>query len=218
MGRSSTRFINFQRIGAPGNLASTILRLMMACNDQTLVDDALAAWHRERSDAHERRAVGAKMYFVRLQIAHVFEALSIIQTIRDTSELADAVSAYDVRTRGSFDKIANFIDTDDYKKMVRIRNNITFHYDEGAVAKAFREVAAEHPDLSLHISMGDETIDWFFEPADRIIDRIVVRDIFAVPREADVRAEVDNIVVRLHDVVKAFADFAGYFIWHHTRR
>jgi hypothetical protein len=132
--------------------------------------------------------------------------------------LSDAVAACDPHTRQSFDMIAGFIGTEDHKKMMRVRNNLTFHYDEGAVRGALRNAAMEHPDLPLEISMGDETIDWFFEPADRIIDRIVVRDIFGVAPDADVRAEVDEVVVRLHGIMKAFADFAGYFIWHHTKR
>jgi hypothetical protein len=45
------------------------------------------------------------------------------------------------------------------------------------------------------MSMGQATIDWYFEPADRLIDRTVVRDIFGVPQEANVREEVDKIVV-----------------------
>ncbi len=218
MSKSTTRFTDFHRLASVGEPAATVVRLMMACNDLTLADDALAVWHGEHAAKRQRRQTGAKMYFVRLQIAHVFEALDIIEHIQKTPILSKAVAVCDHRTRVSFKKVSEFIGTDDYKRMLRVRNNITFHYDHKVVANALRASAEAHPDRPLAISMGDATLDWFFEPADRIIDRIVVRDIFGVAPDADVRAEVDKMVIRLQDICVMFADFAGHFIWYHASR
>jgi len=216
MSRSTSRSTNFRRLAGVPELSPTIVRLMMACNDLAIADHSLAIWHGEQPHHRRHRETGARMYFVRLQIAHIFEALSIIEHIRDTPKLRDAVAECDQRTRGSFEKVVSFIGTDDYQIMLRIRNNITFHYGDRVVEKAIVAAAKSYPDVPLTMSIGQETIDWFFAPADRIIDRIVVRDIFSVPDEADVRVEVDNIVVRLQIIVKMFADFAGYFIWRHS--
>jgi hypothetical protein len=209
---------NFGRLAGTGQLAPTLVRLMMACNDLTLANDSLEAWHRDQTANREQRQVGAKMYFVRLQMAHLFEALSIIEHIRGAPKLSEAVAACDERTRQSFEKVSAFIGTDDYRRMARIRHNITFHYDDGAVEKALEAAAKAHPGYPLAMQMGRETIDWFFEPGDRIIDRIVVRDIFGVAPDADVRIEVDKIIGRLQEIGEAFADFAGYFVRHHTAR
>ena len=158
------------------------------------------------------------MYFIRLQIAHIFEALDIIESIRASQQLTEAVHACDSRTRQSFDKVAAFVGTADYKRMLRIRNNVTFHYDPGVIDKALPTAAAKHPDSPLSMSMGQGSIDWHFEPADRLIDRIVVRDIFGVEEGANVREEVDKIVVRLQEIGGQLVEFAGYFIWHQQSR
>jgi hypothetical protein len=45
-----------------------------------------------------------------------------------------------------------------------------------------------------------------------VSDRMVVRDIFKAPEDADVRAAIDPILTRMHTMAKAFSDFAAYFI------
>lgn len=217
MGRSTTRYTTFRRLKGTGEIASTILRLMMACNDLMLTDNSLATWKDEQRPQWKLRGVGAAMYFIRVQIAHLFEAFSIIEDISGSAKLTEALAACDGRTQQSFQRVSDFIGSADYKKMRRIRNNLTFHYDAKVVEAALNKAAIAHPDVPFRVSMGDATIDWFFEPADRIIDRMVVRDIFAVPEGVDVRVETDNIIARLQEVAKTFADFAGYFIWHHIR-
>ena len=44
-----------------------------------------------------------------------------------------------------------------------------------------------------------------------------MREIFKVPDTADVREEVDKIVLRLHEIVQLFGGFAGGLIWENTR-
>ena len=56
-------------------------------------------------------------------------------------------------------------------------------------------------------------------PGDLVNDRIVVREIFAVPESVvDVRAAIDPILERMHRMAAAFSDFAGNFIRFHLRR
>jgi hypothetical protein len=50
---------------------------------------------------------------------------------------------------------------------------------------------------------------------DLVNDRIVVRDIFKAPNDAEVRAAIDPILLRLHAMAAAFSDFAGYFVRYH---
>lgn len=218
MPRSSIRITTFRRLASKGDVAPTLLLLMMALNDLTLTNDALEYWHGDLNASRANRQVGAKMYFVRLRLSHIFEALKIIENIRDTPALRAAVDQCDQPTQASFERVVNFIGSEEYKFLVLIRNNITFHYSERRTQNALREIAGAWRDLPLTISMGELPIDWYFEPGDRIVDRIVVRNIFNIPAGADVRPAVDEIVNRLHDVIAIFADFAGYFIRHHTGR
>jgi hypothetical protein len=67
-------------------------------------------------------------------------------------------------------------------------------------------------------SLGHDPLDWYFELGDLVIDRIVVRDIFRAPDDANVRAAIDPILLRMHTMANAFADFAGHFIRNHLKR
>ena len=40
--------------------------------------------------------------------------------------------------------------------------------------------------------------------------------LFKVPETANVRDEVDRIIVRLHEIVQQFGGFAGGLIWENT--
>jgi hypothetical protein len=54
---------------------------------------------------------------------------------------------------------------------------------------------------------------WYFKVADDVVDSIVVRQIWAIPRYADMRAEADKVADRAHQIFRWFVDFAGEFIW-----
>jgi len=41
--------------------------------------------------------------------------------------------------------------------------------------------------------------------------------IFDIAAGADVRVEVDKILVELHDIAHVSGDFAGYFVKHHSQ-
>jgi hypothetical protein len=46
----------------------------------------------------------------------------------------------------------------------------------------------------------------------------IVRNIFKAPEDADVRAAIDPILMRLHTMAAAFSDFAGHFIRQKLKR
>jgi hypothetical protein len=56
-------------------------------------------------------------------MAHIYEALSIIEDIQQDTKLRAAVQQCEAKTRSSFDAVAAFLGTDDYEMLLRIRNN-----------------------------------------------------------------------------------------------
>jgi hypothetical protein len=216
MTRSTTRLTTINKIAAKGELGEVLIQLMMVCNDLTLCNHALDAWKREGDRKLQCRKTGAQMYFVRLQIAHMFEAMEIVKRIRESHELMEHVTGADSRTRDSFTRTANFIGSADYEKMLRIRNNMTFHYGDGIIRKALKKPSSGLKGMNLVVTLSDDLSQWFFAPSDRIIDQIVVREIFAIPQDADVRKEVDEIADRLLSYIENFGDFAGNFIWKYA--
>jgi hypothetical protein len=166
----------------------------------------------------KNRQTGAKMYFLRLLIAHLHESMKIIKDIKKTPELMEAVEACEEKTQNDFAAVWALVGTADYKSIMTMRNKIGSHWDDDVVEPAIFEMNQENPDYSMLLSLGDEMLDWHFDPADRIIDRVVVKKVFDIPKGADIEEEVDKIVRRLFDVVDALVSFAGHFIRHHTRK
>jgi hypothetical protein len=145
-------------------------------------------------------------------MAHVYEALNIVKDIQENAKLKALVDACDRKTRTSFDAVAAFLTTPDYGMLLRIRNNASFHYDRKLTVRAIEQIDKKFPDHVSTYSLGHDPLDWYFELGDLASDRIVVRDIFKAPEDAEVRAAIDPILMRMHTMATAFSDFAAYFI------
>jgi len=190
---------------------------MMACNDFSLANESLGTWRNPKTRREEMRAAGALRYFLRLHVSHVCEAMDIIDEIERSADLRRAVAAADHRTQRSYEALKRFKKGPRWKTMKLIRNKVAFHYDPVWVKETIERIDAKNPRLHATISMGNEALDWYFEPAALVEDSLVVRQIFKIPDGADVRVETDKILVELQEIAATFGDFAGYFVKHHSR-
>src|SRR5262249_30101423 len=158
------------RIASQGALGSVLIRLMIAINDMALAHDALRLWVEEQERSRKHRERGGKIYFVRLQISHIYEALSIVKEIRDSPALMKAIERSGRRTQTAFEKLVHFIDSDEFEKVMgRIRNNLTFHYDPKTIGRALQKLLEKHPAALGSISLGDGPLDWYCEPGDMVL-------------------------------------------------
>jgi hypothetical protein len=196
------------------DLASVIVRLSMAMNDIGMANEGLDEWTATlRNPKKKARQNGGRLYYGRMLMSHVFEALDIIKEIRSSSKLIATVQAADPQTRASFDAVVKFLSSPDFGLLAQIRNSASFHYDKTRARKGIEKIVAKSPDHESVYSMGVDPLDWYFEIGDVVNDRIVVREIFAVPESVkDVRAGIDPILTRMHQMGAAFSDFAGNFI------
>jgi hypothetical protein len=53
---------------------------------------------------------------------------------------------------------------------------------------------------------------WYFEPADRVVDSVIVRDAIGLRANPVVGAEVDKVAVGQQEIAQDWANFSGYFI------
>lgn len=217
MSKSTTTLVRVAKIAEEFELGDVLIRLMMACNDFSLANESLGRWRNPQTKKEEVRAQGAARYFLRLQVSHICEALDIVDEIERSTVLRAALESTDERTKASFEKLKKFKSSPIYRTIKLIRNKVGFHYDSDWAKKALQRIAADHPDLQSSITMGEEALDWYFEPGDLVEDSIVVRQIFKIQREADVRTETDKILTELQRVAETFGDFAGYFVKHHCK-
>ena len=217
MSRSTTNIVQFEKLVGHGELGQVMVPLMMACNDFSLAKESLGTWRNAKTRKEEMRAPGALRYFLRLQISHVCEAMDIIDEIERSTTLRAAVAAADCRTQLSYASLKRFKKSPRWKTMKLIRNKVAFHYDPVWVKKAIERLDKKNTSLRATVSMGNEALDWYFEPADMVEDSIVVRQIFNIAEGADVRVETDKILVELQNIAATFGDFARYFVKHHSK-
>jgi hypothetical protein len=218
MALTSTRYLNFETLNVRGQGAITVVKLMMACNDLTVTNQALGDWKKEERRCRISRQAEACRYFIRAQIAHLNEGLKVIEEIQKDHTLSTLVSQCDRRTQDSFQDVQQYVSggakRDRFEQLAgRIRHNLTFHYDQSGklIERAITDGAARSRVSS--ITRGDTIHLWDFKIADDVVDSIVVRQIWNIPRDADLRTEADRIADEVHQIMLSFVDFAGEFIW-----
>jgi hypothetical protein len=215
-----TRQVRFDRLQSRGADAAVVVKLMMACNDLAIANQALDDWKQSQPKERREQEIGARMYFVRLELSHLFEAMKIIDEIRRTPSLRQCVDRCDSRTQASFAEIEKFahggIHHPEFKKLIgQVRHNLTFHYYqcEDLVLKAIADRADRLEGRLSSITRGNTAHRWRFTVADDIVDSVVVRSIWSIPQSADLRVEADKIADRVHQILLWFVDFSGEFIW-----
>ena len=220
MARTLTKYVNFQTLQARGDSANIVIKLMMACNDLSLANQSLLEWKKELSRSKKPRQIGARMYFVRTQFAHLHEGMKVISEIKECPVLMALVDRCDSKTQRSFQELEQFLHNgstyDDFHKLVGcIMHNLTFHYDQSGrqIKQAISDRAGRPEARFSSVSRGDTAYLWHFKVADDVVDSIVVRQIWKIPRAADARVEVDKISDQLHQILLRFVDFSGEFIW-----
>jgi hypothetical protein len=219
--RTKTKYVNFQALLARGESSIIVIKLMMACNDLQLANEALSEWKKDQPNLIRReRQTGAGMYFIRIQMAHLYEGLKVIEEIRNNTDILTIVRRCDARTQESFQNLENVLSGgSEYKEFMKligqIRQNLAFHYNQnGTLIQRALSHRASRPDARISsLTRGDTAYLWHFKVADDIIDSIVVRQIWHIPRSAELRAKADKVVGYLYQILLHFLDFSGEFIW-----
>ena len=69
-------------------------------------------------------------------------------------------------------------------------------------------------------SMGTDSLDWYFELADAIMERMVVRKAFGLnePKSVERDEKLTDISVSIQEIGREFTDFAGHFVRHSSSR
>ena len=170
------------------------------------------------------RQVGARMYFVRTQLAHLHEGLKVIEAIRADPSLMARLAECDNETQLSFQKLVPFLSGEskrsEFEQLVgRVRHNLTFHYDQSGrlIERAIIDRAERADARQSSVTRGSTGQLWHFKVADDVIDSIVVRQIWKIPINSDLREEADKIADRVHQIFLWFIDFSGEFIWLYCR-
>lgn len=218
--RTITRFVDFQWLATQGDAGIIVIKLMMACNDMQLANEALSEWKEDQPPHRKYRQSGAAMYFIRLQMSHLFEALKIVEAIRNDTTLMAVIGRCDSKTQKSFQSLTPFLTGGLRNKWLenmvgQLRSNLVFHYNETGklIDRAIADRAKRTEARYSPITRGSTAHLWHFKPADDVVDSVVVRQIWKVPRDKNVRVESDQVADEIHQIFLYLVNFAGDFIW-----
>src|SRR5271156_1036731 len=98
MGRSATWNVQTGTIANQGELRFILMRLMLSVNDLAVCNHTLIEWQESTDSRKVARKNGGGMYFVRLIMSHVHEALRIVKMISQIPGFRDAVYRCDRMT------------------------------------------------------------------------------------------------------------------------
>jgi hypothetical protein len=209
-----------------GDDTNIVVRLMMACNDMTFANQCLSA---AKSEDHgyldDSIARAASMYFVRIHMSHLWEGLKVIDDIVKSPRLVSLVERCDDRTRTSFALLKDYRrggsrHTRIEKILGQLRHNLGFHYHESGrwIARALEDCASHSAERFSSITRGSDAYSWRFSVADQVVDHIIVRQIWQIPRGPDTPAKADEVAEEIHHLFLAFVDFCGEFIWKYCEK
>jgi hypothetical protein len=97
-------------------------------------------------------------------------------------------------------------------------HNVAFHYDEGHVRRAMRNIAASTSQPACKITLGMDYYLGRFNLADVLMDSIIVRQILKIPLGADVRAMAKQFEGFVNEKCVAFLRFVNEFASNFVRQ
>jgi hypothetical protein len=219
MGRNRTSLMKSTSVSARPELTATLVRLMLSVNDIALAADASDQWAEtgDRKRAAMRNA--ARGYFVRVLLSHVYEGLLIVEEISQLTHLRSAVDECDKHTISAFRFLEDVVESKEMDLFRVLRSRATFHYDQQLPLLSLAEIAKQQPDRQWSCSVGSEPLDWRFELADAVVDRMMIREVFRLrgPRGPERTAKTEELALRLQDISHRFTEFAFHFVRHFSR-
>lgn len=161
MARTRTLLVDINKLHSQGDEGGVVLRLMMACNDLTTANQALGKCREDTCEKTDYIRRGAALYFVRLQLSHLYEALKVVKEIQKYPELVSLADECPGGATECFARLlsyanggANEVDFRNYVELVR--HKVTFHYDPRKVAIALTDRARRRGNTAHLMTIADD--------------------------------------------------------------
>ncbi len=202
----------------------TVVRLMMAFNDIALANHTMAENRKEQPRLRQHVQWGAVLYFIRLQCGHLVEALEIIREIKANDSLMRTVERCPLDARKAFTILTSCLEQPGRAEFGRyvwaVRDKVAFHYDTYLIRDALEDRATRPESRRSRIFRSDDLALWRCQVADHIMDSIVSRHVWRIPRDADLRGEADRIsdyaAGLCHSFLVFAADFVSLYVLEHA--
>ena len=175
MARTRTLPVDIRKLQRCGDEGVVVLRLMMACNDLITANQALGMWREDTREKMDYIRRGSAMYFVRLQLSHLHEALKVVSEIQNYPKLLRLVADCPGESAECFARLISFSEGGAnegafHKYVELVRHKVTFHYDRRKVGAALNDRARRRGDRAHHMTIADDIRRVRFQVADDLVD------------------------------------------------
>lgn len=216
MSWTRTLLVDLSKMARQLDDASVVLRLMMVCNDLTVANAKLGeARQMEDTGPFEHLRWGTGMYFVRLQIGHLNEAMSVLHDLRNRPRLMELAVRCSEHAQEKFHELEACLQggsqhREFQSKLELVRHKTVFHYDNKLVRNALRD-RAQTWKKSQTVTTSSDVRLVRFGVADAIMDTLTVRHIWKVELH-DQDRQLDEILTFGYSVFLALMEFSTEFI------
>jgi len=223
MRATQTFFIDLQRLSECKEDAVLIIQLMRAADDISIANWGLAQFKSEKPNIQKHVQLGACRYFVRLQCGHLVEGLKLIEKFNQRSDLLKILSKCEDHVQNAYNRLIEVLPGGSNRKKYKewilpVRNRLAFHYDPSLVARALKQRSSNQVGRRSTITRGSEMSLWRFNIADEIEDTIVCRELWKIPLDEDLHAEVNKRVDFGSKLCIDFLNFVGVVAFRYTKK
>ncbi len=218
-----TPWVDLERLQRAGPEATLIVRLMMAANDIALANREFVRFREDQPGLRRHEQFGACQYFILLQCGHISEAMLLIKEIHQSGALSGLIEQCSSESKEAYRRLIDCLvggkKRTEFNRYVRaMRDKIAFHYDPEMVSRALADRASQ-PDLKRStVTEGTDITRWRFNLADDIRYSIVCRELWKIPRTANLRSEADRISDFGSGLCKDFIGFSGDLTLRYIRQ
>lgn len=189
----------------------------MVCNDLAIANSCMKNYQENGSPvlAHVRR--GGRLYSARMMSGHLHEGLKALQAIKESLSLSKLVRQCGPKAQNAFGNLCECLvggnAKQEYEKYVGlIRHKVAFHYDPTMLDKAIEDRAQREESDRSSLTAGPDIHSNRFEFGDDILDSIVCRQLWNIPRTSDLRAEADGIAMWCGQKCLEYLQFGEDFV------
>jgi len=214
--RTHSEFISFAKLA---NLQAVIpvVTVALVCNDLAVANSAMSRLTANvpRSLHHVRR--GVRMYFSRMQCGHLNEGMDAIAEVQKTSLLLAAVQSCRTSAIAAFHELCKCLKGGPYHKEFKrhvgfMRNRAAFHYDPNDLGWAIADRAGKSQGGTSSLTAGEDIHSSRFEFGDDLLDSVVCRRIWGIPKNQDVRQEADRFGAWCDKKCREYLHFGADFV------
>ncbi len=196
-------------------LSEWLLLLSMALNDVALVNDRL---EREHEILH------AYLYWLRLGVAHFFEAAKLLKRGKDIPQVSSYVATLPADVRANYDRAISIYD--EHHEQLKMMRDVLFHYvrrwtrsgadPEPVIHLALERMADDHATLgtgtleTARSLYADDVVAAIFTRATGVAWEDVTKD--------ESQQHVGEVQLQIGEAVSAFVGFANPALMHHFGR